>query len=247
MPRRRSRARWRRSPPRRQRRKRPLHGAIPQRLGAGVPGAVPIAFRPTAGGAGMAPLSLSAAASGTDKFSDDVAHSGSALASLEQSPNRLLYATPIFSDTVHLSGTPRVTLRIATNAPAANLSVWLVILPYDSTRVGSASHAGVVAHGWADIQNYRSLTKGGNYDSKRPGEKLTPGKFYELTFDLEPTDEFIPAGKRLGIMVMSSDREFTLWPKPGTELTVDLAKSSFTIPIVGGTSALAKAGMRLTP
>ena len=45
-------------------------------------------------------------------------------------------------------------------------------------------------------------------------------------------------------MIMSSDREFTLWPKAGTELTIDLAHSSFSIPIVGGTAALAKAGAR---
>src|ERR1051326_9506317 len=37
--------------------------------------------------------------------------------------------------------------------PAANLSVWLVTLPYDSTMVGSQGHAGVVTRGWADIQN----------------------------------------------------------------------------------------------
>jgi len=46
------------------------------------------------------------------------------------------------------------------------------------------------------------------------------------------------------VMIMSSDREFTLWPRAGTELTVDLAHSSFTIPIVGGTTALTQAGMR---
>ena len=45
-------------------------------------------------------------------------------------------------------------------------------------------------------------------------------------------------------MVMSSDREFTLWPKAGTELTLDLAHSSFSIPIVGGVKALNAAGMR---
>ena len=45
-------------------------------------------------------------------------------------------------------------------------------------------------------------------------------------------------------MIMSSDREFTLWPRAGTELTVDLAHSSFTIPIVGGKDALAKAGAK---
>jgi X-Pro dipeptidyl-peptidase len=54
----------------------------------------------------------------------------------------------------------------------------------------------------------------------------------------------VPAGKRLAVMIMSSDREFTLWPRPGTELTIDLAHSSFSIPIVGGQGALAKAGMR---
>jgi X-Pro dipeptidyl-peptidase len=45
-------------------------------------------------------------------------------------------------------------------------------------------------------------------------------------------------------MIMSSDRQFTLWPSPGTELTIDLAGTSISIPIVGGAAALAKAGMR---
>jgi X-Pro dipeptidyl-peptidase len=209
-----------------------------------VPGSVPVVMHPAAGGSAIASLSLSAASSGTEKLTDNVAFSGSALASAAQSPNRLLYATPTLTDTVHISGTPRVTLRIASSKPAANLTVWLVMLPYDSARVGSQSHTGVITHGWADIQNYKSLTKGGNYDSKRPGEPLVPGKFYDLTFDLQPDDEFVPAGKQLAVMIMSSDREFTLWPQAGTELTIDLAHSSFSIPIVGGTAALSKAGAR---
>ena len=162
----------------------------------------------------------------------------------DQSPNRLLYATPTLTDTVHISGTARITLRVASSVPAANLSVWLVMLPYDSARTGSSSHPGLIARGWADIQNYKSLTAGGNYDSKVPGTRLTPGTFYDLTFDLEPDDEFVPPGKRLGVMIMSSDREFTLWPRPGAELTIDLARSSFAIPIVGGSAALKAAGMR---
>jgi len=209
-----------------------------------VPGSIPVVLHPTAGGRDVASLSFRAPAKGSEKFTDDVAKSGSDDAMAEQSANRLIYATPIFSDTVHISGTPRVTLRIASSAPAANLSVWLVMLPYDSTRVGSESQKGVITRGWADIRNYRSLTKGGNYDSKLPGEPLVPGKFYDLTFDLQPDDEFVPAGKRLAVMIMSSDREFTLWPKAGTELTVDLAHSSFTIPIVGGANALTHAGMK---
>jgi X-Pro dipeptidyl-peptidase len=63
-----------------------------------------------------------------------------------------------------------------------------------------------------------------------------------MTFDIEPDDEIIPAGTRIGVMIMSSDREFTLWPKPGTALTVDLDASSFSIPVVGGAGALREAG-----
>jgi X-Pro dipeptidyl-peptidase len=98
----------------------------------------------------------------------------------------------------------------------------------------------LLTRGWADIRNYRSLTKGGNYESMLPGEALTPGKFYDLTFDMEPDDEYVPAGKRLAVMIMSSDREFTLWPRSGTELKIDLTHSSFSIPIVGGRKAVMK-------
>ena len=48
----------------------------------------------------------------------------------------------------------------------------------------------------------------------------------------------------MAVMIMSSDRQFTLWPQAGTELTIDLARSSFAIPVVGGKAALIKAGVR---
>ena len=39
-------------------------------------------------------------------------------------------------------------------------------------------------------------------------------------------------------MVFSSDRDFTLWPSPGTELTLDLDGSWLELPVVGGVEAL---------
>ena len=174
--------------------------------------------------------------------SDDAAVSGSANAGAPRSAHRLLFATAPLTDSLHISGTPRVTLRVAADRPAANLSVWLVTLPYDSMWAGSASRAGVVTRGWADLQNHASLTRGGVYDSKGHGDPLVPGRYYDLTFDLEPDDQVIPAGKRLGIMIMSSDPEFTLWPRAGTRLTVDLAGTSFSLPVVGGGAALTRAG-----
>ncbi len=204
-----------------------------------VPGSVPVVLHPASGGSAVGSLARSASGhEGKEKLTDDVSFSGSALAASESSPHRLLYATAVLTDSVHISGTPRIKLRLAASKPAANLTVWLVQLPFDSTSIGTDIQASLITRGWADPQNYRSLTGGGNYDSKLPGEKLVPGKFYDLTFDIEPSDEIIPAGKRIGVMIMSSDREFTLWPAPGTELTVDLDASSFTIPIVGGAKAL---------
>jgi X-Pro dipeptidyl-peptidase len=62
-----------------------------------------------------------------------------------------------------------------------------------------------------------------------------------MTFDLQPDDQIIPAGKRIGLMIFSSDRDFTLWPKPGTELTVDLDATAVQVPVVGGAAAFARA------
>jgi X-Pro dipeptidyl-peptidase len=208
-----------------------------------VPGSVQVVLHPVGNGNSVGNLSLTAPKSGGDeKLVDDVSFSGSALALAAQSPHRLLFATAPLTDTVHISGTTRITLRVAFSKPAANLSVWLVQLPFDSTTIGTSIQEGLITRGWADPENYRSLTHGGNYDSKLPGEKLVPGKFYNMTFDIEPDDEFIPAGRQIGVMIMSSDPEFTLWPKPGTELTVDLNNSSFSLPIVGGAAALRSAG-----
>ena len=42
-------------------------------------------------------------------------------------------------------------------------------------------------------------------------------------------------------MIFSSDRDFTLWPKAGTTLTIDLAGTSLELPVVGGAQAVTEA------
>ncbi len=209
-----------------------------------IPGSTEVALHPSAGGNGVALLSLSSSSGTTETFSDDVAQSGSANASATQSAHRLLYATPELTDTVRISGTPRVTLRVSADKAAANLTVWMVMLPFDSTSVGSDNRFSNISLGWADIRNHKALTRSGNFSSMERGEALVPGRFYDVTFDLQPTDEFIPPGKRIALMIMSSDREFTLWPKAGTKLSVDLSRSSLYVPVVGGANTLRNAGVR---
>ncbi len=185
-----------------------------------------------AGGNARGGLGLKASGkSATEKLIDNVEFSGAVLAKADKSENRLIYATPELTAPVHISGTVRITLRLASSKPAANLSVWLVELPWTD---GPISPANLITRGWADPQNYASLKNGGDYHSKLRGQPLVSGRFYRMTFDLEPDDQIIPAGKRIGLMIMSSDRDFTLWPKPGTELTVDLGGTSLRLPVVGG-------------
>ncbi|MFT5303260.1 MAG: X-Pro dipeptidyl-peptidase [Mariniblastus sp.] len=166
---------------------------------------------------------------GTESLIDDVGISGSGLAKAVESQNRLLYSTPILNTPLHLSGTSKLTIKVASDKSAANLSVWMVSLPFTPSM---KLNDNIITRGWADPQNHKSLTE---------SEELVPGDFYELSFDLEPDDQIIPAGQQIGLMIFSSDRDFTLWPAPGTELTVDLDATSIQIPVVGGAKALTEA------
>jgi X-Pro dipeptidyl-peptidase len=203
------------------------------------PEARPVTLRPEAGGAARGGLTVEASSrQGRETFTDNVEFGAPALAAADQSPHRLLYATPELTAPVHISGIPRITLRLASNKPAANLSVYLVILPWTQGPINTSN---LITRGWADPQNAASLREGGDYHSMDRGRPLQPGRFVDLTFDLQPDDQIIPAGKRIGLMILSSDRDFTLWPKPGTELTIDLDATSLRLPVVGGPDAFRRA------
>ncbi len=161
-----------------------------------------------------------------ETLTDDVSVAAPELAKADKSPNRLTFATAELTAPIRLSGTVRVALRLASNAPSANLSVYLVQLPY----VGNST---LITRGWANPRDWHAL-RGGDYHSKEPSRPLKPGEFVSFTFDLEPEDKVIPAGKRLALMILSSDHDFTLWPKPGTKLSIDLSGTKVTLPIVGG-------------
>jgi len=168
---------------------------------------------------------------GMETLIDNFSFSGAALAQAEWTHHRLLYVTPKLTAALHVSGTPRITLRLASSKPAVNLSVWLVSLPWTEGRNAKITD-NIITRGWADPQNHRSLTE---------SDPLVPGQFYSLSFDLQPDDQMIPKGQQIGLMIFSSDKDFTLWPTPGTTLTVDLDATSLTLPVVGGAEAFGQA------
>ncbi|MBP7643355.1 MAG: Xaa-Pro dipeptidyl-peptidase [Saprospiraceae bacterium] len=182
-----------------------------------------------AGAPGAGQLSTQAKKSNKtkEKIIDNYSFSGATLAQAEFTDHRLLYLTPILKAPLHLSGLASIKIKLASNKPAANLSVWLVSLPWNDSRNAKITD-NIITRGWADPQNHASIRK---------GEPLTPGKFYEVSFDLQPDDQIIPEGQQIGLLIFSSDREFTLLPKPGTELTVDLGGTILKLPVVGGQKA----------
>ena len=195
------------------------------------PAAEPVALHLRKGGSAVGRLSLKKPRAGRERLVDDVAFSGADLAKASASNHRLLYVTPVLKEAVHLSGLATVRIRLASSKPAANLSVWLVSLPWDSSDRTPIYH-NIITRGWADPQNHASV---------RSSEPLVPGTYYSLSFDLQPDDQVIPAGQQIGLMIFSSDQEFTLHPEAGTELTIDLKSTELLLPIVGGKKAFKSA------
>ena len=87
----------------------------------------------------------------------------------------------------------------------------------------------IITRGWADVENRGSAAV---------TEPIVAGTSYTFDFDFEPKDYVFSAGSRVGVVVMSSDFEYTVRPAPGTELTLEPSASTVHLPIVGGMDAL---------
>ena len=93
------------------------------------------------------------------------------------------------------------------------------------------------------------ITRACQYCGDSLTAKTIVTKFYgdncaKKAYKLSPLDG--PKNSRItllqiGLMIFSSDAEFTLLSKPGTELTVDLNGTVLSLPVVGGKGIMEKA------
>jgi X-Pro dipeptidyl-peptidase len=133
-------------------------------------------------------------------------------------PNRLVYRSPALQRDVRISGTPWVTLAMSVdNRNAANLTAVLV-------DYGPAAPL-MVTRGWLDPQNRVSISR---------STPIKQGHEYRFRWDLQPDDYVFKAGHRIGLVVVSTDHDYTIRPAPGTQLTLDPDRSELSLPIVGG-------------
>jgi X-Pro dipeptidyl-peptidase len=96
-------------------------------------------------------------------------------------------------------------------------------------KTGTSSF-NVVTRGVLDAQNYRSLSR---------STPLTPGKPYRITWSMLPQDYEFKAGHRLGLVLTGTNDDFNMTevdaePGTGTNVTIDLAGTSVSLPLVAG-------------
>lgn len=130
----------------------------------------------------------------------------------EDKEGRLIFLSDALTTDMIFTGTPKMSLRLSVkNRSAANLTVAIVeYRKFGQTRI--------LTRGWADPQNHQDMAR---------GEKLVPGKFYDVVFDLEPKQQRLEKGSQFGILVASTDYDYTLRPATGTILEVMLGEKSF--------------------
>ena len=157
---------------------------------------------------------------------DDAQYDAAELAAMPQSQHRLVYQSETVTEPVRMSGTPKLSLKLRFSKPAANVSAGLI----DYRPDGSVF---LVTEGWTDPQNRRSISR---------TFSINPGSPYNIDFDMQPDDYVFQPGSKVGIVLLSSDFEYTLRPNPGTELTLDANRSQVLLPIVGGSDSFPGAG-----
>ncbi|WP_327327265.1 Xaa-Pro dipeptidyl-peptidase [Streptomyces sp. NBC_01210] len=167
---------------------------------------------------------------------------------------------------LRLSGSSKVTITATPSTSSAHLSAVLVDLGPDTIRDYATAGEGITtltertcwgastpddspcfkvtqartaavdytvfSRGWADLGNYASDAKG------RP---LTPGRAYTITLDLHASDHVVPAGHRLALIVGGTDKDLIDPPATTPTLSLDLARTSARLPIVGGAAAFVRA------
>nr|WP_308300985.1 MULTISPECIES: Xaa-Pro dipeptidyl-peptidase [unclassified Crossiella] len=226
--------------------------------------------------AGLGQLGTTQATPGsTEKFTDTA---GQGSANWAANPNtasnaRTLFSTGPLAKDLRISGTGSVTVRVTPTTSTAHLSA--VLVHYGPSTIRNYAGAGegistlgtescwgeatpsdngcykntatttanvgleVFSRGWADLANSESLT------SQTP---IVPGQARTMTFRLASTDHVIPAGHRLAVIIAGTDSGRIVAPANRPTVTIDLARSFVTLPIVGGAATVPPAARdALTP
>ena len=184
-------------------------------------------------------------------FVDDPAQTAEELADdeLTADPNRLAYLSAPLEREVRLSGTPRVTVRGTVDGASPYLTALLVDYGTDVRYAGLRSipvqdcvgpgipgdpgcfnrreyvtaetPSEIVTRGWLDVRNRLSPSR---------ATPVEPGRTYTFSWELQSDDHVFKPGHRIGLVLISTDRDHTLRYPAGTEVGVRLGVSRLILP-----------------
>ncbi|MFJ3230621.1 Xaa-Pro dipeptidyl-peptidase [Streptomyces sp. NPDC086787] len=221
----------------------------------------------TGAGSGVGTLGLRPAG-GTETFTDDPALSETDWAARigSATPEKAGFVTRPLTRDLRLSGSSTVTTTVTPTTTSAHLSAVLVDLGPDTIRDYAADDEGITTLNdrtcWGEstagdsacFKNTRAATKAvdytvfsrgwadlGHYASARHGVPLTPGRAYSITLDLAATDHVVPRGHRLALILAGTDRDLIDPPSSTPTLTVDLSRTTASLPLTGGAREFARA------
>jgi X-Pro dipeptidyl-peptidase len=161
-----------------------------------------------------------------ERITDTPGLTVTALARRPRSSHGRVYVTAPLRSRVRLSGTPVADLRVSFGQPSANVTVAVV----DYTRTGQVAR--VVTRGWRDPQNRGALAV---------TRRVKTDTVYRLHVPMQPNDHVFTRGHRIGLVVMSTDADFTLRPPAGSILSLRTHQTKLKMPMVGGTDAVRRA------
>ncbi|MFC5833116.1 Xaa-Pro dipeptidyl-peptidase [Nonomuraea insulae] len=218
-----------------------------------LPGTVTVPLHPGSGSTlGLLPRPRSA----KESFVDQKARTAEQLVeAVGADPNRLAYSTGALPADVRISGTPTVSVRASLKDGASPyLTALLVDYGTDVRPNGTLVSTGqnycygegipgdtgctvlrtlgtattpykIVTRGWLDVRNR---------DRPDRTEPIRAGKDYTFAWDFQPTDYIFKKGHRLGLVIISTDYDYTLRYPPGTRITVSPGQSSLRLPVTFG-------------
>jgi X-Pro dipeptidyl-peptidase len=167
-------------------------------------------------------------------------------------PNRLAYLTPALTRPLRVNGAPRISVRASLDGRSPFLTALLVDYGTDTRPTGALASTGeefcygpgvtgdtgcttrtthvtqtapfkIVTRGWLDVRN--------RHDPSRT-EPITPGAMYSFRWDMQPNDYVFKAGHRIGVVVLSTDYDYTLRYPAGTKVEIQPGVSEVRLPIV---------------
>lgn len=175
-------------------------------------------------------------------------------------PNRLAYLTSELATDVRVSGTPTASIRASVKSGASPYLTALLVdygkdirptgglvptgetwcygqgVPGDTGCTSIRTHAvaetpyKIVSRGWLDVRNRHGA------DHTQP---VRPGKEYTFTWDFQPQDYLFKKGHKLGLIIMSTDVDYTLRYPAGTKIELNPGRSSLTLPVASGAAVTA--------